>query len=359
MVQIYEDVPSGKSQFLNQLFGGAQQGFSKAMDFAGQIAQEKAKIKNVLKTYQDLEEKKTSRGKISEADTEQQEMEYDEDPYQEAIALELAGLHNLAGIEKERASQEHKQRLKMQAEEAKEERQRGAKLLERREQSRETLLQRKADYDIAEQAILQNPKDIGSLKNFASDVFHLPQLKTAPAAAFSAAMKDAFVNSIRAIPGARPNQWVEQQIQQAMARIGQSDEANLSAMAIGRYKLELEEAENQIIDEIEQEYEDRGQKFTGKASKEVFRRLKPIAEEKQFELAYKLKELQEKEMGIEKLQKNLFKSVSKGTPLTPRIAQMLLEEANGNEEKAIKAAQRLGYTIPTDQQLEKFGLILE
>lgn len=340
------------------LGSGIQQGIGKAADFAAQMAMEKAKVNSALKTYQALRGASQNKQPFSsELKGQKETQKYD--PYEVAQVLEAHGLHGAANIEKTRAEQEQKHLYRIQEEEAKEQRARGSKLLEKRDLSRETLLQRRADYDIAEQTILQNPKDIGSLKNFASEAFKLPQLKTAPAAAFSSAMKDAFVNSIRAIPGARPNQWVEQQVQQAMARIGQSDEANLSALAVGKYKIELEEAENQIIDEIEEELKSKGEKFTGEASKELYYRLKPVAEEKQFELAYKLKELQEKELGEKELRKRVFKSVPKGTPLTPQMAQILLEEAGNDEEKALKAAKKLGYIIPTDEQLLKFGYSFE
>jgi hypothetical protein len=259
--------------------------------------------------------------------------------------------------EKERREQ-RKEAFAVETEERKIERAKGETLLEKRDTSRENLLLRKADYKIAKDAIERNPKDIGSLKNFISESFRLPQLKSASATAFSSAMKDAFVNTLKNIPGARLNQWVEQQVQSAMARIGQSDEANLSSLEISKFKLDLEEMENSLIDQLEEQAFEKGRKVTGQDKKEVYKRMLPYAEEKQFELGYKLKSLEEKEKGEKFIRKNILNAVPKGTPLTVETANVLKEEAGGDEEAALKAAIKLGYEIPSDDFLETLGYIL-
>lgn len=275
----------------------------------------------------------------------------EEDPYARAKMAALSGEHDLSRV----YAEEGKQRAEELAEERKEERKGGQSLLEKRNLSRENLLQRQQDYKIAKEAILRNPSDISSVKNFLSDRFNLPGLKSAPAAIFSAAMKDAFVQSIKAIPGARPNMWVEQQIQSALARVGMSDEANLSALEIGQFKLDMEEAENNFIDELESEAEAQGRNLTGKDKKELYRRMKGFVDERQKELGFKLKTYEEKEWGPKKLRENIFNSVPKGTILTPEAAEVLLQEYDNDMEKAEKAAIRLGYDLPSEELLRKMG----
>ena len=368
MVQILPGSESFASQLGASLGGGLSQGMGQAANFLMQMAQEKAKIANQVKLYEQLKAKRQqpSAGTLGIQGLEDksakvgdqlrgQAASVQEDPYEFSSELEALGLHGQAQIEKSRAEQEQKHIYRVKEEEAKEQRARGNKLLEKRDQSRENILLRKADYNIAKESILQNPKDIGSMKNFMADTFNMPMLKTAPAAVFGGAMKDAYINTLQAVPGARLNQYLEKQIQSAMAKIGQSDEANLSALEIGQFKLDVEEMQNKILDELESEYEAKGQPFSGKASKELYKRLVPYVEERQAQLSYKLKDLQEQEIGDEQLRKNLLKDVPSGTFLTKRMAQFFLEKADGDEEKALKAAIRLGYKIPSDEFLEKTG----
>lgn len=360
MVLVLPKVPSFGEQFGQALGGGISQGMSQATQMAQALALEKQKMQQRQQLAESIYRQFGGEKFGQETDVaDQLAGQQKPDSFALARALTAADLPELGKIETERAKAQEKERREIEVEERKIARGKGEKLLEKRDLSRDTLLQRQADFKIAKDAIERNPKDIASLKNFASDAFHLPQLRSAPAAAFASAMKDAFVNSIRSVPGARPNQWVEQQIQSAMARIGQSDEANLSALEIGQFKLDQEEMQNSIIDQIEDEALSKGQKITGESTREVYKRLKPYVEEKQFELGYKLKRLEEIEKGPEYMKKHILDSVPKGTPLTSETAQLLLEEAGGNEENAIKAAKKLGYEIPSNDLLKRLGYVFE
>lgn len=230
-------------------------------------------------------------------------------------------------------------------------------VLDRVKTSKENLIQRRTDYRIAEAQLKQSPNDIGSLKNFIADSFNLPGLKSAPAAAFSSVMKDAYVQSLKQIPGMRPNQWIEQVIQTAMARVGQSDEANQNILDIGNFKLDLEEEYNNIVDGLRNYYESQGQKIPSSIGDQAYKSLLPFAEERQKELAYDMRVNFEKETGMEKLSK--LKHVPTGTPLTIEMAEILKQKTGGDEKKAIKLAESLGYEIPNESFFRKRGYITE
>ena len=121
MVQVLPEMPSFSSRLGAALGGGIQQGMGKAVDFAAQMAMEKAKVNRALQTYQAL--KGASQDKQSFSS--QLEGKQDQDPYATAQAMELMGLHGAAAIEKSRAEQEQKHLYRIQEEESKEQRARG------------------------------------------------------------------------------------------------------------------------------------------------------------------------------------------------------------------------------------------
>jgi hypothetical protein len=393
MVQIYERpprTPSFGEQVARNLGAGVSQGLSQASDFANQIMMEKHKNKqrtdlintiegnkspSAAPSQQDISKKFTEalsgveqklgrelapqevdqlRDAFTQSmqqDTSQSEQE--QDPLRKAKQYAAANEPGLARV----STEEAKINEKRNAPEKEYQSKKAHDVLDKVALSKENLAQRRTDYKIAEQAIRQSPGDIGSTKNFLSDALHLPMLKTASGAAFSAAMKDAFINSIKQVPGVRPNQWIEQQVQSAMARIGQSDEANLNALALGNFKLDLEERYNEIVDALEDQYMSRGQNVPGTIGKEAYKLMKPYVEERQKELAYDMRVNFEKEQGPKAM--SSLKTVPEGTPLTVEMGQVIYEKADENKEDALKIARNLGYSIPSESFLKKRGYITQ
>lgn len=354
MVLLLPEAPrraSAGTTLAQGLGAGLAQGASQGVDFAMKMALEKHKINQRKRLIDEVKRGGSGRSDIDVGKlagrTETSENEdfspNEPDPFERAEAYAAIGEHELAKIETEKAKF-------MQEKSGK----RADKILDQVDASRKTLEGRKTDYQVAENAIKSNPGDVGSLKNFAAKSFGLDPAISNSAATFGSAMKDAFIESLKGT-GSRPNQWIEQQIQLAMPGVGKSDEANLSILSLGKFKMDLEEQFNNIVDNIEDQYAAKGLPVPGDIGKRAHKQMKPYVEHRQKELAFDLRQLHEKTLGLEGMEKSAVKTVPQGTPLTPEMGVVLLAKVNGDHKKAKQLAQKLGYEFLSDPFLVSKG----
>lgn len=180
--------------------------------------------------------------------------------------------------------------------------------------------------------------------DFVADILNLPQLRTTSGAQLATAAKTNLIGSLSQITGGRPNQFIEQQINNAFAKAGQSKEANLSQLDIIEAKLDLDERLAQLTDQLADEYRSSLGYVPESIDRDVRKLIKPYADQRMKELAYDLRENIENEIGASDLKK--FKNVPNGTPLTLKTAKLLLDKYG---DKAEEVALKLGYEIPDEE----------
>jgi len=179
--------------------------------------------------------------------------------------------------------------------------------------------------------------------NNISRIFGRPELLSQSGAQLLGSVKELLVSNIGRV-GARPNQWVEQQIASALPDLGKSPVANQTLAAAVRGEVELARARSEIADRIIQEDRDKYGYVKGDISSRVDKELDPIAEKIELNAAYKMRELFEQEKGAYTLRKDVLKKVPEGTPLTKNM-YLIFKEKYGNPSQAIDNAKKLGYTI--------------
>lgn len=161
------------------------------------------------------------------------------------------------------------------------------------------------------------------------------------------ATKEFLIGSLKGI-GGRPNQFLEQQISTALTKIGRSKEANLMIVAAFERALRMKEAKISTADAIAQNYREQGLFTPENISELVDKNAQPLYRKIERESDYTMQHI--REMG-----KNLYsqttKSVPKGTMLTMEMARDMQKKYGPNAEKA---AKKLGYTIPTEQEILEF-----
>lgn len=177
--------------------------------------------------------------------------------------------------------------------------------------------------------------------DFVADILNLPQLRTSSGAQLATAAKTNLVGSLSQITGGRPNQFIEQQINNAFAKAGQTKEANLAQLEIIGAKLDIDEKLAQITDQLADQYRQQLGYVPESIDRDVRKEIKPYADQRMKELAYDLRENSETELGSEELKK--MKKVPNGTPLTLRMAKILIDKYG---DKAEEVAVKLGYEIP-------------
>lgn len=225
---------------------------------------------------------------------------------------------------------------------------RSSKILEEVDDMRKNLPLQQANIDLIKSAVLEG--NIGGLdQDYVAEILHFEPLRTVKGTQLKSAGKDLFIKTLQGT-GARPNQWIEQQIGSALTQIGKSAEANLTIAEIAQFQKDLNNKKVEAVDQLEDKYQEELGYVPGKIGREADKEVQKYAEKRQEELAYDLRKLYETELGEEKL-KNVTK-VPVGTPLTREMARILYDKTDSKksiEERKKEAeakAKKIGFTIP-------------
>lgn len=234
---------------------------------------------------------------------------------------------------------------------------RAGKFLENIDESRKTVGDQGEALNLMENAIREGNTDFWSADNFANFLGRYGEgLRTAKGAQLLNAQKEFLVSDIGRV-GNRPNMWIEQQISGALTKIGRSDEANLTVVEALRARNERDKKRIEVTDALEQQYmkppSEGGLGYVpGNIASLVDEAMKPYNEAAGKKLAYKLRQIQERENrgNFREMSK---KKVTPGTPLTLEMASMFVEKYK-TPEKARENAKKLGYYIPEPEEYRSY-----
>jgi len=213
------------------------------------------------------------------------------------------------------------------------------KVLESSNEIAETLPQLESALGLMENAIANKDLSFWSKDNLA-ELTGIEGLRSPEGAIFKTAAKEFFLGSI-ARAGARPNQWIEQQISDMMTKIGRSPEANLSVSRALRNELDLKKERVRLTEEISNDLENSLGYIPRDLGNRVNKELAFYADKKQTELFNDLRAI--KSIAEKKPQK--FMKVQEGTPISKLVAQSLLRQHDNDPKKAREEAVKLGYTF--------------
>jgi hypothetical protein len=168
--------------------------------------------------------------------------------------------------------------------------------------------------------IEQNMTDTG-ITDFIADITGIEPFRSASASRAKTGLKEYLLsNLVRA--GARPNQWIEQQINSALPNFGRSPEANESVTRILRNQYDIEKAKTDLIFDLAKQDRAKFGYEHGDLEERANQQLKPIIEKYNDNLSYDLRKIYENYESDKELLK--VKKVPKGTPLTVKMAALLL-----------------------------------
>ena len=163
-------------------------------------------------------------------------------------------------------------------------------------------------------------------------------------------VKNYLINDLKGVKG-RPNQFLEGLLLQSLPGLGKSDLANQALVTGLEYRADIDDLKIKLTDEITSMYAGPNGMGIVPANIEslVAEQMKPIVDQWGDKHAYRLREIQEKEQGLEGLSK---KKVVQGTPLTIEMMTYLADEFG--LENAVKRAKQLGYRIPTKAEYQGY-----
>lgn len=214
---------------------------------------------------------------------------------------------------------------------------RSEKVLERADTIAEQIPQKRTSISLMKDAVANRNLGFFSRDNLA-EITGIEGFRSPEGAIFKTAGKEYFLGNI-ARAGARPNQWIEQQISDMMAKVGRSPEANFSVLRALENELDLDEARVRITNEISDKLRSEGDYGQGKLGSMVNKELSKYAEEKQDVLFNDLRAIK----AISEKTPQKFRKVTKGTKVSDFMAQALLQTFNNDPDKAAEEAKKLGY----------------
>jgi len=154
------------------------------------------------------------------------------------------------------------------------------------------LNQSRKNIPLQEQAIedIQNAAADVSGQDYIADVFGFEPMRTAKGAQLKTAIKDFFLSDLTRV-GARPNQWIEQQLADALPKIGRSPEANLVTAEGMKFKVDLAKKRIDVLDELAKSDKNK----YGYAKEDIDSRasklMKPYVEQRKKELEDNIKSI--------------------------------------------------------------------
>lgn len=180
-----------------------------------------------------------------------------------------------------------------------------------------------------------------------ADATGIDLFRTSKGAQLVTAGKENLLSNMGRVSARAQNIWFEQRLNSMFAKIGQSKEANLTVQEMLEGELAIDKAYQETFDKLSSE-DEKNYGFVKKdIQKRVQNQIKPLEKEILARTSHRMKEVEEQEMGLNKLRQKVGKNVVKGTPLTMAMA-VLYKKKYG--ENALDVAEKNGYHVPTPEE---------
>lgn len=215
---------------------------------------------------------------------------------------------------------------------------RAKKVLDKAEEIAQSLPVKKTALNLMKSAIANKNLGFWSTDNLA-EITGIEGFRSKEGSIFKTAGKEYFLGNISRA-GARPNQWIEQQISDMMTKIGRDTAANLSVARALQNETDIDEERVRLTEDTFSQLR-KEDKDIGDLGPIVNKNLSEFAEQKQIELFNDLRAIK----AIDEKKPQKFHKVADGIKISPYMVDALLEMFNNNPDKALQEAKKLGYSI--------------
>jgi len=157
-----------------------------------------------------------------------------------------------------------------------------SKVLLEADESRRQLPLKESALGLMNDAIANKDMSFWSKDNLA-EATGIEGFRSKEGAVFKTAGKEYLLGNMKKA-GARPNQWIEQQIADAQAKIGRSTGANLSVTRALQNEIDIEKNRLSLTEELAKKYENELGYVPREIGSQIYEANKSYAEEKQKEL---------------------------------------------------------------------------
>lgn len=167
------------------------------------------------------------------------------------------------------------------------------------------LQQARKNIPLQEQAIedIKNAvPEVGAL-DYLADVTGFEPLRSASGAKLKTAIKDFFLSDLTRA-GSRPNQWIEQQLADALPKIGRSEEANLVVAEGMKFKVDLAKKRIELIDRLSEQDTQKHGYVKSDIDSRASKLLKPYVDQRKKDLIDDISKIKKKHASLSKEAKN-------------------------------------------------------
>lgn len=216
-------------------------------------------------------------------------------------------------------------------------------ILKENEKDARNIVEAESALGLMENAIAGKDLSFWSPDNLA-ELTGIEAFRSPEGALFKTAGKEFFLGTLTRA-GARPNQFIEQQIVEMLPKIGRSTAANLSVSRAFRNEIDIKKEKIRLTRDLADELESKLGYVPRNIGQIRDEKLKEYAEWKQKELNNDLRAIK----SIEDKSKQSFMKVKSGTPVSKVVAKALLDQYDKKDperkKKAAKQAEELGYVF--------------
>ena len=155
-----------------------------------------------------------------------------------------------------------------------------------------------------EDAVTNGDQSFWSLDNLAEQT-GMELFRTAKGGQFKTAAKTYFINDLKA-SGARPNQFLEKMLADALAKVGRSEEANQTVLESFKFSNDLKKMWHSTARDLEKNYEESLGYLPSNFSRKIEDVMEPYIKDRQGQYEKRLKELavQEKKKAMKSNKEN-------------------------------------------------------
>ena len=227
------------------------------------------------------------------------------------------------------------------------------KYVEKADKMREDLPRHEMALDYARNAIETGQVGAFSINAIGESIGGIvgDALKNKAGAQLTLAAKEQLIPTLSRVSAKAQNQYMEKRISSMIPKVGQTNEANLSMQEMLEAETLLDRAYLDKFDEMQKE----DMKTFGYERKDLDQRvrnaIKPVEKHIAKRTSFRLKELEEKEMGLSKLKENVGKNVPKGTPLTENMAKLYVNKFG---KDALNIAEKNGYYVALPDEYDSY-----
>jgi len=317
-------------------------------DFMSQLQDKKSEIEHVL-GFKLTDDQLSGVAQQLQRGSPQNPQE--QDPFMKAKQYAVANEHDLASI----ATKEAESNIKTNQKEKEFHTDRSFKFLDKVNEQEEKLPEREAALASAFSAV-----DSGQMAplggDFWANLTGIKSLGTESGAQLNAAAKANLMGSLNRLSGARPTVFLEKQISDSFAQVGETPGQQKAKLLIAKSILDMDKNHSETANSIASEHRKKYGYPKESLSEETNAAVKKTNQKIMKNLSYDLQRNMEKSIKPDNF--NRLIKVPKGTPLTIEKARVILSKSPGKteEEKEINAhkiAKKLGYEIPGPETYER------